>query len=65
MEKEILEKLEKQEEKLDKIYISVEKTRKYLFFTLIGTLLMFIIPIIIIIILIPRIIGFYSGIFGF
>ncbi len=65
MEKEILEKIKKQEEKLNKIYISVEKTRKYLLFTLIGTLLIFIIPLILIIILIPRIINFYSSFLGF
>lgn len=65
MEKEVLEKIEKQEKKLDKIYISVEKTRKYLLFTLIGTLLMFVIPLIAIIIIIPRIIDFYSGILSF
>ncbi len=65
MEKEILKKIQKQEEKLEEIYISVEKTRKYLLFTLISTLIIFIIPLIMIIFIVPRIIGFYSNILNF
>ncbi len=65
MDEYIIKKIKEQEEKLDKIYISVEKTRKYFLFTMIGTLLIFIIPVVVILILIPRILSFYSGVLNF
>lgn len=65
MEDDILKLIKKQEDKLNKIYNSVEKTRKYFLFTLIGTLVIFIVPLIVLIFLIPRIMAFYSGILNF
>ncbi len=65
MENEILEKLKKLEEKTDKIYTSVEKTRKYFLTTMIITLLMIVLPILGMIFLIPRIIGLYTNIYNF
>ena len=53
MEQEILNKLEAQEAKIEAIWQSVEKTRKYFLFTMIASLLMFILPIIGLIIIIP------------
>ena len=53
MEKEILEKIEAQEQKLDAIYKSVEKTRKYFLWTLIVTGVTFILPLIALIFVIP------------
>jgi hypothetical protein len=46
MEQFILQKLEKQDKKLEAIYVSVEKTRKYFLWTLIATLIAFILPLI-------------------
>ncbi len=65
MEKEILEKLKVQEEKIEKIYNSVEKTRKYFLVTIIATAVMFILPVIVLIVMIPRLISIYSDIFNF
>lgn len=46
MEQEILERIKAQEELLQKVYISTEKTRKYFMWTLYGTLVLFILPLI-------------------
>ena len=61
MEEEILKKLQEQDERLDKIFRSVEKTRKYFLWMLIATLVTFIAPFIILLIFLPQIIGVYSG----
>lgn len=53
MEQEILKKLNEQEIKIEAIWQSVEKTRKYFLFTMIASLLMFVLPIIGLIIIIP------------
>lgn len=53
MEQEILNKFEEQGKKIDAIYVSVEKTRKYFQWTLIVTVVTIVLPIIAIIILIP------------
>jgi hypothetical protein len=53
MEQEILKKLEEQQKKIDAIYISVEKTRKYFLWTLIATVVMFVLPIVGLIVVIP------------
>lgn len=60
MDEEILKKLQEQEVKLDKIFRSVEKTRKYFLWTLIITLVTFVLPLIVFAALIPKIIGVYS-----
>lgn len=65
MEEEIYKKLEAQEKKLEEIYKSVEKTRKYFLWTLITTLVFFFLPLIGIIFLIPTIISTFSGIYNF
>ena len=41
----LIERIEKQEEKLDKIYVSVEKTRKYFVSMLIITIVMIALPL--------------------
>ncbi len=46
MDPEISARLTAQEQKLDAIYISVEKTRKYFQWTLIATIVMFVLPLI-------------------
>lgn len=53
MEQEILKKLNEQEIKIEAIWQSVEKTRKYFLFTMVASLLMFVLPIIGLIIIIP------------
>lgn len=49
------------EAKIDAIYDSVEKTRKYFLWTLIITVVMIIVPLVGIAVLIPKIIGTYSS----
>lgn len=53
MEEEILKKIEAQDKKLDEIYRSVEKTRKYFLWTLIITIVMIILPLIGLALVIP------------
>jgi len=53
MEPELLAKLEKQEARIEQIYISVEKTRKYFLWTLIITIVMFVLPLVGIVVILP------------
>lgn len=53
MEQEILEKIKAQEMKLDNIYKSVERMRKYFLWTLIATIITVVLPLIGLIIIIP------------
>ena len=53
MEEEILKKLEAQEKKLDDIYKSAEKTRKYFLWTLIVTVVMIVLPLVGLAVVIP------------
>lgn len=53
MEQELFDKLEEQNKKIDAIYVSVEKTRKYFLWTLIISIATVVLPIIALIILLP------------
>jgi hypothetical protein len=46
MDELILKKLEEQEKKMDAVYVSVEKTRRYFLWTLILSLAFFFLPLI-------------------
>lgn len=46
MDPELAARLDAQEKKLDAIFVSVEKTRKYFQWTLIATIVMFVLPLI-------------------
>jgi len=61
MEQEILKKLQEQEKKIDEIYRSVEKTRKFFFWTLIISIAVFVIPLIGLLVIIPQFLNIYSG----
>lgn len=65
MEQDIFIKLEEQERKLDDIYRSVEKTRKYFLWTLIITLVCFALPLIGLAIMVPQLINSYSAVLNF
>jgi len=56
-----LEKLEMQEKKIDAIYISVEKTRKYFLWTMIITVVTIVLPLIAAVVLIPWMLGSYMS----
>lgn len=57
MEEELKTRLDTQEKKLDAIYVSVEKTRKYFLWTLIATIVAFVLPIIAAIVMVPLMLG--------
>lgn len=60
MEQEILKKIEEQNKKIDAIWISVEKTRKYFLTTLIISVVMTVLPLIGLLIVIPMVLGSLS-----
>lgn len=64
MEQDILQKLEEQGRKIDEMYRSIEKLRKYFLWTLIITVAMILVPIIGLIIVIPQFLNIYSGNLG-
>lgn len=57
----IQEQLEAQQKALTQIYTSVEKTRKYIFWTAVVNFALLIIPLVIILVMLPRIMGIFSG----
>jgi hypothetical protein len=61
MDTDIINRLDKQDKKLDEIYRSVNKTRRYLFWMLVISISVIILPLIGYAILIPRLISIYSG----
>ncbi len=58
-EEQILEILKENQETLKQTYESAEKTRKYFLYTAIATILMFVLPIIGLIIIIPMFLSSY------
>ncbi len=62
MEQEILDLLKKNQEKLEKVYISVEKTRKYFFWTFVATIVVVVLPILGLLVAIPQFMSTYSSI---
>jgi hypothetical protein len=51
--KEVLERLERLEAKVDSVFRSAEKTRKYFFWTLVVTVLTVVLPLVAMVIFIP------------
>ena len=64
MDQEILKKIESQAEKIDAIYRTVEKMRKYFLWTLIITLALIILPFIGLIVVIPQFFNTYTNRLG-
>lgn len=52
--------LQEQQKKIDAIYTSVEKTRSYLWWTMIGTIAFFVLPLIGLLFIVPSFISTYS-----
>jgi hypothetical protein len=61
METNIQEQLNRQEEKINEIYKSVEKTRKYFLITMWVTLAAVVLPIIGLLMVVPSMISTYSS----
>ena len=64
MEQEILNRLQKNEEKLEKIFVSVEKVRRYFLWTLIITILVVLLPAVGLLFAVPKFMDTYSQIGG-
>lgn len=64
MESEIKQQLNDQAEKIDAIYESVEKTRKYFLIIMWSTVAMIVIPGILLAFAIPAFINSYAGLSG-
>ena len=61
MEQDISQKLDEQSRKLDAIEQSVKKIRSYLFWTFVGSVMLFVLPLIGLLFVIPRFLDVYSG----
>ncbi len=57
MDLQLEQRLAEQDRKLDKIYVSIEKMRKYFFWTMIITIATIVIPILALIVVIPWFLG--------
>lgn len=64
MEQEILNRLAKQEELIQKIFESAEKTRKMFLWTLIITLVLFFLPLFGLLFVIPSFLSTLSSAYG-
>lgn len=64
MEEDIRQKLEAQDEKLEEIFKSVEKTRRYFLWTLIATAVTIFLPLIALIFAIPWFLNVMSSAYG-
>ncbi|PIX90298.1 MAG: hypothetical protein COZ29_00740 [Candidatus Moranbacteria bacterium CG_4_10_14_3_um_filter_45_9] len=64
MDQEIQQKFKEQDEKLDRIYISVEKTRKYFLWTLVAMIVAFVLPLIGLAFAIPFFLNSLSSAYG-
>jgi hypothetical protein len=64
MDQEILKKFQEQEEKLDVIYKSIEKMRKYFLWKLYVTIATIVLPIIGLIVIIPWLMKIMSSAYG-
>lgn len=65
MDIEVLKKFEEEERKLEQIFGSVEKTRKYFLWTLIISVALFVVPLIALLIIIPKFLSVYTSNLGF
>jgi type IV secretory pathway component VirB8 len=61
MPPELIKKIEDQQAKIDQVYISVEKTRKYFLWTLIITVALFVLPLIGLVFALPAFLSNYVG----
>jgi len=65
MEETLITKIEELEKKVERVRVSVEAVRKYFMWSLILTLAFFLLPLIGLIIVIPRFIASYSSMLSF
>jgi len=61
VENDTVKKLSELEAKIDAIYVSVEKTRKYILWTVIATVVVFVLPLVGLVFAIPMFMKNYVG----
>ncbi|MEI7480015.1 MAG: hypothetical protein WCJ59_00090 [bacterium] len=61
MDQQILQKLEEQQKKIDQMYGSLEKMRKYFLWTLVITIAVIVLPLIAMIFVVPSLMSSYSS----
>jgi type IV secretory pathway component VirB8 len=61
---EVLKKIAEQQEKIDAIYVSVEKTRKYFMWTLIITVATVVLPLVAILVMLPFLLNSMSSLYN-
>ena len=61
MDQDMMQKLEEQGRKLDAIEQSVKKIRSYLFWTFMASIVLFVIPLIGLVFVIPQFLNIYSS----
>jgi hypothetical protein len=64
MDTELMQKLQAQDEKLERIYRSIESTRRYFLWTLIGSVVMFVLPLVGLVFAIPFFLNTLSAAYG-
>ena len=64
MDQEIAQKINEQDKKLDQIYVSVEKMRKYFLWTMIITIATIVLPLIALAFAIPFLLSTLSSAYG-
>jgi len=62
MDAELKQRLDALEKKIDATFVSAEKTRKYFLWTVIATLVAFVLPLIGLVFAIPQFLSLYSSI---
>ena len=64
MDQELAKQLASQDEKLERIYQSVEKTRRYFLWTMVATVVTFVLPLIGLIFAVPFFLSTLSSAYG-
>lgn len=64
MDQELAKQLASQDEKLERIYQSVEKTRRYFLWTMIATVVTFVLPLVGLIFAVPFFLSTLSSAYG-
>ncbi len=64
MDTELKQALDQLNTKIDAVYASVEKTRKYFLWTIIISVLLVVLPLLGLVLVIPSFLNLYSGLSG-
>ncbi len=65
MDADLITRFEVMEKKVDAIYVSVEKSRRYFLWTLISSVVLFVLPLIALVVVIPLALDSYVNALSF